>query len=164
LLLWFALAWTVHEIHWTMLPAILLNIVVLGVSIALAAPLRHVPIPRVKARWYDLAMRAGLVALLVGLTVTLSFSIGPSGSGILAVFPIILISIMLILHRRVGGKPTAAVMAHAVTGLVGFALACIMLHYTAEPFGWGLGLTLALCTSIGWGLLVFAARRRGLSV
>jgi hypothetical protein len=84
LLLWFALAWTVHEIHWTMLPVILLNIVVLGVSIALVAPLRHVPIPRVKARWYDLAMRAGLVALLVGLTVTLSFSIGPSGSGILA--------------------------------------------------------------------------------
>jgi hypothetical protein len=164
MLAWFALAWTVHEIHWTMLPAILLNIVVLGISITLAAPLRHVPIPRVHARWYDLAMRAGLVALLVGLTVTLSFSIGPSGSGILAVFPVILLSIMLILHRRVGGKPTAAVMAHAVTGLVGFAFACIVLHYTAEPLGWGVGLTLALCTSIAWGLLVFAARRRGLAV
>jgi len=164
LMLWFALAWTAHEIHWTMPAAILPNIVVLGVSIALAAPLRHVPIPRVHARWHDLAMRAGLVALLVGLTVTLSFSIGPSGSGILAVFPVILMSIMLILHRRVGGKPTAAVMAHAVTGLVGFAFACIVLHYTAEPLGWGLGLTLALSTSIAWGLLVFAARRRGIAV
>jgi hypothetical protein len=164
LLLWFALAWTVHEIHWSVLSAILLNVAVLGVCIAQAAPLRHVPIPRVQARWYDLVMRAGLVALLVGLTVTLSFRIGPGGSGILAVFPIILISIMVILHRRVGGKPTAAVMAHAVTGLVGFAFACIVLHFTAEPLGWGVGEALALATSIAWGLLVYAARRRGLAL
>jgi FtsH-binding integral membrane protein len=123
-----------------------------------------VPIPRVKARWYDLVMRAVMVAILVGVTVTLSFRIGSSGSGILAVFPIILISVMLILHRRVGGKPTAAVMANAVTGLVGFALACMMLHFTAEPLGAAIGLTLALATSVAWGLLVYAARRRGIAV
>ena len=62
----------------------------------------------------------------------MSFRIGPAGSGILAVFPIILISVMLILHRRVGGKPTAAVMANAVTGLVGFAFACVVLHFAAD--------------------------------
>ena len=164
MLLWFALAWTVHEIPWTILTAILLNVVVLGVCITMAGPLRHVPIPRVQARWYDMAMRAVLVAILVGVTVTLSFRIGPGGSGILAVFPIILISVMLILHRRVGGKPTAAVMANAVTGLVGFAFACVMLHFTAEPLGSSVGLALALSTSIAWGLLVFAARRRGIAV
>jgi hypothetical protein len=164
LLVWFALAWTVHEIQWTVVPAMLLNVVVLGVCIAVAGPLRHVPIPRVKARWYDLVMRAVMVAILVGVTVTLSFRIGPSGSGILAVFPIILISVMLILHRRVGGKPTAAVMANAVTGLVGFALACVMLHFTAEPLGAAIGLMLALATSVAWGLLVYAARRRGIAV
>jgi len=164
MLVWVALAWTVHEISWTMTTAVLLNIVVLGVSIALARPLRHVPIPRVQTRWYDLAMRAGLVALLVGVTVTLSFRIGPGGSGILAVFPVILLSIMFILHNRVGGKPTAAVMSYAVTGLVGFAFACVMLHFTAEPLGWGAGLALALSTSVAWGLLVYGARRRGISV
>jgi hypothetical protein len=164
MLVWVALAWTAHEISWTVTTAVLLNIVVLGVCIFLARPLRHVPIPRVHARWYDLAMRAGLVALLVGVTVTLSFRIGPGGSGILAVFPIILISVILILHRRVGGKPTAAVMANAVTGLVGFAFACVMLHFTAESLGWGLGLALALSTSVAWGLIVYNARKRGIDI
>ncbi len=161
---WFVLAWAVHEISWTIATAFLLNIAVLGLGIALARPLRHVPIPRVRARWTDLAMRAGLVALLVGVTVSLSFRIGPGGSGILAVFPIILISVMLILHRRVGGKPTAAVMANAVTGLAGFAFACVMLHVTAEPLGSSVGLTLALATSVAWGLLVYGARRRGIAL
>ena len=164
MLVWFILAAVVHSIAWTLPIGVLSNIAVLGVCIALARPLRHVPIPRVQARWYDLVMRAVLVAMLVGVTVSLSFRIGPSGSGILAVFPIILISVMLILHRRVGGRPTAAVLANAVTGLVGFAFACVMLHFTAVPFGSAIGLTLALATSVGWGLLVYGARKRGFPV
>ena len=59
----------------------------------------------------------------------------------LAVFPIVLISIMFILHRRVGGKPTAAVLANAPLGLVGFGFACSVLYLTAEPFGTAIGLT-----------------------
>jgi hypothetical protein len=70
----------------------------------------------------------------------------------------------LILHRRVGGPPTAAVMANAVLGLVGFAFACVVLHYTAEPFGVAIGLTLALTTSVAWGLAVLMARRHGIAV
>ena len=164
LTVWFALAWGVHEIHWTLPTAVLLNVVVVGSAIALSHPLRHVPIPRVHARWTDLALRAALVALLVGITVTASFRIGPSGSGILAVFPIILISVQIILHRRVGGKPSAAVMANGIVGLVGFACACVVLHFTAEAFGAAIGLTLALATSIAWSLLVYAVRRRGLAL
>ena len=164
LAVWFALAWAVHEVQWTMLTAILLNVIVVGAAIALSRPLRHVPIPRVHARWTDLALRAALVALLVGITVTASFHIGPSGSGILAVFPIILISVQIILHRRVGGKQSAAVMANGIVGLVGFAGACVVLHFTAEPLGSAIGLTLALSTSIGWGLLVYAMRKRGIGL
>lgn len=161
---WIVMAWIIHEIPWSFTGAILLNVVVMGVCIAVARPLRHVPIPRVKAHWSDLVLRAALVALLVGLTVTLSFRIGPGGSGIMAVFPIILISVMFILHRRVGGRPAAAVLANAVVGLVGFALACMMLHVTAVPLGAPIGLALALATSIGWGLLVFGLRRRGITL
>jgi hypothetical protein len=164
MLIWAALAWTVHEIHWSLLWAVLLNVVVLGASIVLARPLRHVKFPRMRTYWYDLALRAAMVATLVGVTVTLSFRIGPSGSGILAVFPIILISIMLILHRRVGAQPTAAVMANAVTGLVGFAFACIVLHFAADALGSAVSLSLALATSVGWGLIVFNLRRRGVDI
>jgi hypothetical protein len=164
MLVWLVLAWGVHEIHWTIATAVLTNAVVLTTCIALARPLRHVRIPPVRTFWYDLALRAAMVALLVGVTVTLSFRIGPAGSGILAVFPIILISVMLILHRRVGGKPTAAVMANAVLGLVGFAVACVVLHFAAESLGAAIGLALALVASVGWGLSVLMARRRGIAV
>jgi hypothetical protein len=164
MLVWAVLAWTVHEVHWTMLSAILINVAVLGVSIPLARPLRHVRMPPFRAHWTDLAMRAALVALLVGITVTFSFQLGSSGSGILAVFPVILLSIMFILHNRVGGKPTAAVLANVPLGLVGFAGACIVLHVAAEPFGNAIALALALATSIGWSLAVLLARKRGFAV
>jgi hypothetical protein len=164
LALWFVLAYGVHVVHWNLLSAGLTNIIVFAVCIALARPLRHVRIPPVRTYWYDLALRAVMVAALVGVTVSLSFRIGPGGSGILAVFPIILISIILILHRRVGGKPTAAVMANAVLGLIGFACACIVLHFTAEPFGAAAGLTLALATSVAWSLCVLTMRRHGIDV
>jgi hypothetical protein len=164
LLAWVLLALGIYSIAWTLTTAVLLNIVVIAACLALARPLRHAKIPLLYRRWYDLVLRAGLVAALVGITVTLSFRIGPSGSGIIAIFPIILISVILILHPRVGGKPTAAVMANAVLGLVGFAFACITLHLTAEPFGSAVGLSLALAASVGWSLLVLLARRHGVPV
>ena len=67
--------------------------------------------------------------------VTLSFRIGPTASGNLAVFPIVLTSIMIILHHRVGGPATAAVMANAVIGLGGFAIAVMVLNLTADRLG-----------------------------
>ncbi|MEJ2378793.1 MAG: hypothetical protein P8Y71_26555, partial [Pseudolabrys sp.] len=164
LVAWFVLGWGVHVVHWSLLSAGLTNLIVLPTCIALARPLRHVRIPPVRTYWYDLALRAAMVAALVGVTVTLSYRIGPGGSGILAVFPIILISIILILHRRAGGKPTAAVMANAVLGLIGFACACVVLHFTAVPLGAALGLTLALATSVAWSLTVLTARRHGIPV
>jgi len=164
LVVWFVLAWAIHAVSWTVPGALLLNVVVVSAAVALSHRLRHVPIPRVQTRWTDLVLRAALVALLVGVTVTASFHIGPSGSGILAVFPIILISVQIILHRRVGGKPSAAVMANAIIGLIGFGCACIVLHFTAEPFGAAVGLMLALCAAVAWSLLVYAVRMRGIEL
>lgn len=164
LVAWAVLALAIYAVPWTLATAIMLNVVVLGACIALARPLRHVKMPLLYRRWYDLMLRAGLVAALVGITVTLSFHIGPAGSGILAIFPIILISVIIILHHRVGGRPSAAVMANAVLGLVGFAFACITLHLTALPLGSAIGLSLALAASIGWSLSVLLARRHGISV
>lgn len=161
---WLILAFAINKVTWTILPALTMNIVVLAVCLYLARPLRHTPIPRSRTRWYDLVLRAILVALLVGTVVTLSFRIGPQASGILAVFPMVLLSIMLIMHRRVGGPATAALMANAVFGLVGFGIACIALHATAESLGVPAGLTLALAVSFGWGLLVYGVRARGVPV
>ena len=101
-----------------------------------------------------------MVALLVGAVVALSFRIGPTGSGALAVFPIILTSIMLILHRRVGGPATAAVLANAIPGMAGFGVALLTLHLAAVPFGSALALILALGVSVACNAIVYAVRLR----
>jgi hypothetical protein len=161
---WLVLAIVIHSIDWSFAVAAAMNIVIMTACLWLVRPLRHVRMPAFRAAWYELAMRAAMVAVLVGVTVTFSFQIGPGGSGILAVFPIVLISIMFILHRRVGGRPSAAVLANAITGLVGFGFACSALHFSAEPFGVAAGLTIALGVSIGWIFLIYAARQRGIPV
>jgi hypothetical protein len=161
---WVTLALSVRSLHWSFPAAAVLNVVVIGVCVVMARPLRHVRMPVFHAHWSDLAMRAVLAATLVGVVVTFSFELGSLGSGILAVFPVILISIMYILHSRVGGKPAAAVLANAPLGLVGFAFACSVLHFTAVPLGNPIGLALALATSVTWSLLVLLARRHGIKV
>lgn len=163
-LIWLILASGVLAISWTFATVAAFNIGVIGLCLWLARPLRHVRVAGFRTRWSDLALRAALVASLVGVVVTFSFQLGPGGSGILAVFPVVLLSIMFILHERVGGPASAAVLANAVLGLIGFAFACTVLHFSAVAFGSVIGLTLALITSVGWSLLVLLARRHGVAV
>ncbi|MGE0060605.1 MAG: hypothetical protein AB7T86_00855 [Xanthobacteraceae bacterium] len=164
LMVWLAIALAINAISWSWAGAALFNLVALPVALWLVRPLRLTAVPRTPSRWYEMLLRAVLAALLVGVTVTLSFRIGPASSGILAVLPIILLSIMVIMHPRVGGRPTAAVLSNGVLGLVGFAFAATALHFAVRPFGSAVALSLALSISVGWGLLVFAARRRGVAV
>ncbi|MBS0248559.1 MAG: hypothetical protein JSR61_18230 [Proteobacteria bacterium] len=142
---------------------IVLNIVALAAGHALVAGLRHVQFPRMRTYWYDYGLRAVMVALLLGVVVTLSYHIGASASGNLAVFPIVLSSLILILHPRVGGPATAAVLANAVIGLGGFAVATLVLHLTADALGSVLSLILTLAVSVAINLLIFFARRKGKS-
>src|SRR5262245_17088383 len=157
---WLCLVWIGAAFPWTVVSAVVFNVIVIAVSLWLSAPLRHTPMPRVQRRWYDMLLRATMVALLVGIVVTLSFRIGPTASGNLAVFPIVLSSIMIILHRRVGGPATAAVMANAIIGLGGFAVAALVLNLTAEPFGSAVALALALLVSLGGNLMIYIVRQR----
>ncbi|MBV8791346.1 MAG: hypothetical protein JO205_13655 [Pseudolabrys sp.] len=157
---WVVSSLLANTVPWSLIPAIVLNVVVIGFCLWLSAPMRHVRAPRVHARWSDLALRAGMVAALVAVVVTLSFRIGPAASGSLAVFPIVLSSIMLILHNRIGGKATAAVMANAVIGLGGFGVAVLVLALTAERLGSPLALSLTLVVSVACNLLIFLTRRR----
>jgi len=159
-LVWIGLSFATGAVHWTLPRAIAFNVVVIGASLAVVHPLRHVRVAAVQARWYDLLLRAGMVAILVGVVVTLSFTIGPAASGSLAVFPIVLSSIMIILHRRIGGPATAAIMANAVIGLGGFAIAVVTLYATAERLGSPLALSLALAVSVGCNMLIYFARQR----
>jgi hypothetical protein len=87
--------------------------------------------------------------------------VGPVLAGIFAVFPIVTLSMMLILHPRIGGPATAAIIANAMWGLVGFALAILTLHVTAVPLGAPLALLSALAVSVAANCTIFLFRRAG---
>ena len=164
LIFWVLLAMVVNSIQWSLLGAIAFNLAVFPFFLLVAQQYRHAPMGPVRLRWWDIILRAAMVALLVAAVVVLSFKIGPFASGLLAVFPIVLLSIMFILHRRVGGPATAAVLANAITGLIGLGAASVVLHIAAVPLGSALAMTLALGVSVGWGLLVYLMRKRGVAL
>jgi len=91
--------------------------------------------PLVTSRWYDIPLRAALVATLVAIVVTLSNIVGPRVSGVIALFPAVFTSLILILTPRIGGAATAAVLANGQWGLIGFGLAIVVLHLAAQPLG-----------------------------
>jgi hypothetical protein len=157
---WLAATLTLVPVHWTAALAFVLNLIVFALCLWIVRPFCQVPMPPTIRPWYDLLVRVGMVTLLVGAVVTLSFRIGPLGSGVLAVFPVIYTSIMVILHVRVGGPATAAVLANAVPGLAGFGVALLMLHLTAVPLGSVLALIVALGVSVAWNAGLYAARHR----
>jgi hypothetical protein len=92
----------------------------------------------------------------------LSRWVGPSMSGTIALFPVVFTSMMVILHPRIGGPPTAAVVANSGWGLIGFGIAIAVLHVAALLFGSTAGLSLALATCVCWnlGLWWWGRRRR----
>jgi len=161
---WTVLAAVVRSVEWTLASAIGLNVVVIPACIVIGRRLRDVPMPLVTRRAYDIPLRAAMAAVLVATVVGLSAPVGPTITGILAVFPIVLTSLMLILHPRIGGRPTAAVLTNTISGLGGFACALLALHLAAVPLGSPAALMLALAVSIAANLTIWAARRHGIPV
>lgn len=159
LALWIVLAFAVRTVEWNTWTGLAFNAVGVGVCIWLGERLRHVRVPPTAPRWTDMALRAVMVAVLVGVVVGLSATVGPLISGILAVFPIVLLSLMLILYPRIGGPATASVLANSLLGMAGFSLACLFGHLAVERIGVALGLTLALAVSVGCNLVFWAYRR-----
>ena len=161
---WAILALVVRSIEWTLIAACLLNLVVLSVCVAIGRQFRDVAMPLMTRRWYDIPLRAAMAALLVATVVGLSARVGPTVTGILAVFPIVLTSLMIILQPRIGGRASAAVLANTISGLAGFSCCLLALNLTVVPLGSSAALTLALVVSIGANLLIWTARRRGVPI
>jgi hypothetical protein len=158
---WTVLALLSRTINWTLAGGIVANAVTFAICLPLMRRFRHVKMPLITRRWYDIPLRASLVATLVATVVTLSGWVGPNVSGMLALFPLVFSSMMLILHPRIGGPPTAAVIAHSGLGMIGFGTAIAVLHVAALRFGSVVALSLALLTCVSWNLgLWWIGRRR----
>jgi hypothetical protein len=161
---WIALALILQMVHWSLTGGLAVNFIAYGICIPLMARFRHVKMPLITRRWYDIPLRAALVASLVATVVTLSGWVGPEISGMLAIFPIVFSSMMLILHPRIGGPATAAVVANAGWGLLGFGVSLAVLHLAVLRFGSAIGLGLALSTCVSWNLALWWNGRRNLAV
>ena len=159
---WLVLVSVMRLFHWSLLGAIAVNVVAFAICVPLLQRYRHAKMPLITRRWYDVPLRASLVATLVAVVVTASRWVGPTISGTIALFPIVFTSMMLILHPRIGGPATAAVLANTGWGLIGFAVAVAVLQVTALQLGSALALSLALLTCIGWNLALWwmGQRRR----
>jgi hypothetical protein len=157
---WIAIAAIIAASHWSLAGGILVNAVAFAICTPLMQRYRHAKMPPVTRRWYDVPLRASLVAVLVATVVTLSGRVGPSISGILALFPAVFSSMMLILHPRIGGRATAAVIANSAWGLMGFGLAFVVLHLGALHLGSAAGLGLGLATCVSWNLMLWGIGRR----
>lgn len=157
---WVALVLIVRQFNWSLAAGLIVNAITFAICVPLLARYRHAKMPPIVRRWYDIPLRASLVATLVATVVTLSGWVGPGISGTLALFPVVFTSMMLILHPRIGGPPTAAVIANGAWGLMGFGLAIAVLHVAALRFGSTTALSLGLATCIGWNLTLWWNGRR----
>lgn len=109
-------------------------------------------------RWFDLPLRALFVGLVAGTVVTLSHTIGPEWTGLLAAFPLVLTSSIILMQPRVGAAATAAAIATAIQGIVIYPLAFLLIHWFSVDWGVWWAYLAALATIVGWAALVFAWR------
>jgi hypothetical protein len=161
IVVWVALAALERLVTWTLLGGLIANAIAFAICIPLFKPFQHVKMPLVTRRWYDVPLRATMVGTLVAIVVGLSHWVGPFVSGTIALFPMVLSSMTLILHPRIGGPATAAMIANGGWGMMGFGLAIAVLHLAAIPLGSAAALSLALATCVAWNLgLWWLGRRR----
>jgi len=159
---WIALAALARLIPWSLASGLIANAIAFAVSLPLLRHFRHVKMPLITRRWYDIPLRAALVATLVAVVTTLSGWVGPGVSGTVALFPVVFSSMMLILHPRIGGPATAAVIANSGWGLLGLGIAIAVLQVVVLRFGSAIALSLALMTCVVWNLGLWWIGRRQL--
>lgn len=159
LAIWAILAVAVRAVPWTTWSALAFNVVGIAGCVAVGNRFRHVRVPAPRQHWTDLVLRAAMVAVLVAVVVTASSIVGPTVTGILAVFPIVLLSLMLILHRRIGGPASAAVLSNSLLGMAGFSATCLTAHLLVERIGTAAGLLVALLVSVACNLGFWWLRR-----
>jgi len=158
---WLGCILIIQATEWSLAGAVAFCAGTDGAGVPLVQRFVHVRVPAIGRRWFDIPLRALLVAALVGAVVAAGANVGPKLTGILAVFPIVMLSLMLILQPRIGGQATAAIIANTMLGLVGFALCVLALHLTVTPLGAPLALMVALLVSVGTNVTIFLLQRGG---
>jgi len=157
---WLILAVLARFVAWTTTISILANVVVYTGCILLTRRFRDAAIPPTIRKWYDVPLRTLLVCALMGTVLVISNVVGPMATGFVAVFPISTTCTMLILHPRIGGPASAAVIANGLFGMAGIGAGLVALRFSIAPLGMIPALVLLLAVPVTWNLTVWAIRVR----
>ena len=145
---------------WTLPEALALALGSGLLALALTARARREPGgPAPVGRIWHLALRAAAVMALVALVTLVGQAIGPRAAGYTALLPIVFSCLVGILQPRIGGRATAGILAHSVSGMLGYVPAFAVLATAARPLGSAAALVLALATCVGWNLTLVLTRR-----
>lgn len=109
-------------------------------------------------RWYDLPLRASFVGVFAGTLVTLCHLIGAEWTGLLAAFPLVLTTSIILMHPRVGSAATSAAIATAIQGMVAYPLGFQLVHLFSVSWGPWWALLAGLSAVVAWAALVYAWR------
>jgi len=115
---------------------------------------RGPPHQTVARRWYDVPVRACLVATIVVTIVSLSDWIGPVATGSALLFPTTYFSFMLLMHRRLGGGLVASAMIQSLFMLIGFIGGMLALYICSSRDHLTLGLVLLFLIPVIYALSV----------
>ncbi len=161
LAIWTVLLLGLRSMALSVVPLTVLTILALSLVHRLVRPYLKVRAkPPAGISRYAIPIRAACVAALVGIVTGLSERVGPQWSGILAGLPIILSSLIIILHTRAGGPAAAAVIGSSALGLLGAGLGLAAVHLAAVPWGSWTALGLGLAIAVLWNLILLGLARR----
>jgi hypothetical protein len=158
---WLASAWLASRFPWSLPSAVALNAAAYGGAILVTRRFLRatVRLPGRSAPWWTVAVRMVTVMALVAVVIAAGRLIGPQAAGMAALMPVVITSLALILHPSIGGPATAVVMVNALTGMIGFTAAIVVLHLTSVPFGTAAALIAALVTCLLWNGALTLRRR-----
>ena len=108
---WFAGAFVLQLREWSFLEACAIYAATFALAIhglrRFAGVAQTRPVPRA---WFDIPLRAALVACVVVATTLAGNALGPAATGVLATYPVIFTCLVVILQPRCGGPFTASVL------------------------------------------------------
>jgi hypothetical protein len=160
---WLVASQVTRHIGWTPVTAVVANLAVYGAGFVLVHRAERAPgdvRAPLRRRWFELPARGLAVALFVSAVVLASSFLGPGATGTAAVFPLAFVSLLVIVHSRIGGAAASRLAAAALRGMLGFGLALLVLHLAIPMGGVAAALGMALLVSVAWagGLLLFRGR------
>ncbi|MFT5508189.1 MAG: hypothetical protein ACI89J_001263 [Hyphomicrobiaceae bacterium] len=156
---WLAGAMIITQLPLTLPQACLLNAVVFIVAIYLSKPLlADIASKPAKSGWLDIPLRVITVVTVVGSAVIVGRLLGPKAAGVVALTPVVWISMAAVIYGRQGRATCSAVLANGIVPMIGFGLGLAAVHMLIVSHGSTIALSVGLAIPVAFTLGLTIAR------